>query len=236
MHQSQTPRKLGEPHRRPSGPGVERLTRIGAPGPNRRKPQVFVRPGAVATAPPSYPGRPRRQGTRRAHLVRPPAGCPRRPAGARSSEPGLSASSPAAGFPPLPAPRSDSPAPAPGKVWPRLPGCSVRWRRPRGWREHAEAGAGEEPPRGPPTTSPRAPLPRPASTAAPRVHGGALRQARDQGRAWRWPSATATGTRTPGHTEPQTRLRCGGADRMLHKFNHKWRKEDTRGISFLKKV
>lgn len=123
---------------------------------------------------------------RRAHLVRLPAGYPRRPAGARSSEPGLSASSPATWFPPLPAPRSDSPAPAPGKVW-RLPGGSVRWRRPRGWREHAEAGAGEEPPRGPPNTSPGAPSPaqlpppRPESwqSAAPGQRPGTSRKPGD---------------------------------------------------------
>lgn len=165
---------------RPPGPKVGRRTLKGEPCPSSGKPQVFALTGVAATAPLPCPGR---QSIRRAHLVRPPSGCPHRPAGAQSSVRAGPESilarlpPPATGFPPLPALRSDSPAPAPGKVWRRRPGCSVRWRRrprPRGWREHAEAGAGEEPLRGPPTSSPRAPptpvhlLPsRPASLAEP---------------------------------------------------------------------
>lgn len=91
-----TPRKLREPLRWPPDPEVRRPTLTGAPGPSSRKPQVFARPGTAPTAPLPCPGRRLCQSILRAHLVRPPAECPYSPAGARTSELGLSASSPAA--------------------------------------------------------------------------------------------------------------------------------------------
>lgn len=202
-HQSQTLRKLGEPLRRPPSPEV------GAPGPSSGKPQVFARPGIAATAPLPCPGRPLRQSIRRAHRVRPPAGCPHRPAGARSSELGLSASSPAA--------RHRVPAPACAALRltrassgeslaaaARLLGAVAAAAGVAGARGGGRGGGAAE---GPAHHQPQGTLPSPASNAAPRILGGALSLARGQGQV----GSLATALRhchrmlTREHAEPQTR-------------------------------
>lgn len=103
--QSLRPRLASKPNPEESRGAVEaapwprnrRRTLTGEPGPSSGKPQVFALRGVAATAPLPCPGR---QSIRRAHLVRPPAGCPHRPAGARNSELGVRASLPSSRRPP----------------------------------------------------------------------------------------------------------------------------------------
>lgn len=132
---------------------------------------MFASPGTAATAPLPYPRRPRHQGARRAHLVRPPAGRPRRPARARSSEPGLNASSPAARSP-LPAParaalrltRASSGESLAAAA--RLLGAVVAGAGVAGARGGGCGGGATE---GPAHQQTQGTLPGPASTAAPRI-------------------------------------------------------------------
>lgn len=205
------PRKLEEPQRQPSGPGVAKPTRTGAPGPSRRKPQVFVRPDAVATAPPSYPGRPRRQGTGAPTSCGYLPGIPRRPAGARSSEPGLSASSPATRFPPLPAPplrltragSGESLAAAARRLGAVAEAAGVAGARGGGRGGGAAEGPAQHQPQGtlpPPSFHHRAPSPRQSACAS---------LATGQGRVGNLATALCHCHRTctRGHAEPQTTLR-----------------------------
>lgn len=170
---------------------------------------MFARTGGEATAPLPCPGR---QSIRRAHLLRPPAGCSHRPTGAQSSELGLSASSLAARHR-VPAPartalrltRASSGESLAAAAAARLLGAVAAAAGVAGAGGGGRGGGAAE---GPAHLQPQGTLPRPSSTAAPRIRGGALSLARGQGPV----GSLATALRhchrmlTLGHAEPQTRL------------------------------
>lgn len=203
------PRSALKPDQSPD-PGVGRPTLTGALGASSGKPQVFACPGAAATARSPYPRRPRRQGTQCSHIVQPPAGCSRRPAGAKNSEPGLSASSPAAHLPaPTPAgaalrlTRSSS-RESLAAAAARLLGTVATAAGVAGARGGGRGGGAAERHA---HHQPQGTLLRPASNAAPRICDGTLRWARGQGQVGNLETALRHCLRmlTRGHAEPQTR-------------------------------